>query len=632
MESLFAKEELEDEIVELKIQLLSRFYPFQFNDVQALKKYINFDCFISNEEICWTKELFELVKDEIDWSFIYRIRSLNFRIDTSFLNEYKKYIDFETLHMSVHVDWSIDMFNSFKEKLSHRVIYRSNLFFSNTEIFKFFETEIEWDLLSRSTNLEFSFEFIESYKHLINWKYFSRNPKIPISIDFIQKFSDLIDFDALSQNPASIELIEKYPKSKKWNWEVVVLNPAINFTDENIEFYTENYNRYLFENALSKSFFNSNPAHLVKKLISVQTKDRSYFLQEKYQIFIPWDNFCSQCNTELTLNDVEKFKSKLNFQKDQFILKNKNQITTEFISDNLLLFDSNEIAFYDLAINIEIIEKCNNPSFFKISGNIFLNWSWEYIYDNFQKLNFYKLSRNRAVYDLINLNNFISQQFSILPIFKKGDIISFKQKGNVLYCIHEIKRNENGIESIDCRSKDGQLFEVQDISKLIKHENISSVEFDIDETMDQHRNRIYNKAYQDVESLENEIWKEVKGFPNLYASNMGRILSKSGSLRPRLLKMAPNSNGQLFIMRKKTESSPNWSYQVALIVANTFLSNPYRYKFINHINKDVTDNRIENLAWIKNGKIEQTPYQEKLKEDNSKKEKNHHSDLGWLDE
>ena len=335
-------------------------------------------------------------------------------------------------------------------------------------------------------------------------------------------------------------------------------------------------------------------------------------------------------------------------------MKNKNQITTEFISENLLLFDPNEIAFYDLAITFEIIEKCHNPSFFKISGNVFLNWSWEYIYDNLQILNFYKLSRNRAVYDLINLNNFISKQFSILPPFKKGDIISYRQKGNVLYCIHEVKRNENGIDSIYFRSKDGQLFEEQDITKLIKHENISSVEFDIDESMDNHRNRIYNKAYQDVESLEHEIWKEVKGFPNLYASNMGRILSKSGALRPRLLKMTPNSNGQLFVMRKKTVSSPNWSYQVALFVAKTFLPNPKQYKFIKHINNDVKDNSIENLVWSEKGNVELTPYQESLNKKISKEERfksdqtnlfneddphvqtynkpNPNSDLGWLDE
>jgi hypothetical protein len=281
MESLFAKEELEDEIIELKVQLLSRFYPFQLNDIEALKKQINFECLLSNEEVCWSKELFELVKDEIDWHSIHRIRSLSFHMDVSFLNEFKNYIDFDSLHMNRHVDWSLEIFHLYKEKLSHKIIYRSNLFFSNNEIFQFFEAKIDWDLLSQSTNLEFSSEFVETYKHLINWRYFSRNPKIPISIDFIQKFSDLIDFDALSRNPASIELIEKYPKSKKWNWEAVVLNPAIKYTDENIDFYAENYNRYLFATHRVKRFYKTIPAFLIHKLLSVQTKDRAYFLHVK---------------------------------------------------------------------------------------------------------------------------------------------------------------------------------------------------------------------------------------------------------------------------------------------------------------------------------------------------------------
>jgi hypothetical protein len=133
---------------------------------------------------------------------------------------------------------------------------------------------------------------------------------------------------------------------------------------------------------------------------------------------------------------------------------------------------------------------------------------------------------------------------------------------------------------------------------------------------------------------------------------MGRILSKSGSLRPRILKMAPNHNKHLFIMIKKTESSPNWSYHVALLIAKTFIPNPQHFKFVKHINNDFTDNRNANLIWVKNGETELTPYQESLSKNKSKNGRNlldnddsysdndpfshkyddPNSDLGWLDE
>ena len=654
MESLFAKEELENEIIELKIQLLSRFYPFRLNEIQALIKHIDFDSLIRNEEICWSKELFDLLKDEIDWSLIHFIRKLNFRIDQSFLTEFENYVDFESLLMTNHVDWSIEIFNKFKEKISHKVLYRSNELFTNKKVFAYFESKIEWDFLSRSTKLEFPIDFIEVHKNLINWKIFSKNPNIPVSVDFIKKFENFIDFDGLSQNPSCIELILKYSKSKKWNWRTVMYNPAIEFDDDNINFYAENFNKYLYETGKIKVFYKNFPGLIVRHLMVNQIKNRNYFIQDKYLELIPWDIFCTYCNTELTLQEIEKFKSKLDFKSSQFLIKHRNIITTDFILENIELFDSKSPSFYQLPLNLEIIEKCSNISFNMLSGCDKFDWTWQFIQENIDKLNIYRLSKNKALYDLIDLSDpFIPELDELFPL-KVGDVISFREKGNVLYCVHEILFGDDDLIEIGFRSKFGEIFYESDVSKFHKHNNITSIEFDIDTDFELHKKRIYTRAYNEVESLEDEIWKEVKGFENLLASNMGRILSKSGALKPRILKVAANSNGQLFFMRKKKASSSNWSYQVALIVAETFLPNPKRYKYINHINSDNSDNRIENLEWVKHGKIEQTPYQESLKKKIQKENKftsqesdffheddpyvrtynepYPNSDLGWLDE
>jgi hypothetical protein len=314
MESLFAKEELENEIVELKIQLLSRFHSFQLDEIQSLIKHINFESFLSNEEICWSKELFEIVKNEIDWSLIYKIKNFNFVIDTSFLIEFENHVDFESLHMLNNVAWSYEIFELYKDRISHKCIYKSNLLFTNSNIFKFFESDIDWDLLSRSTKLEFSIDFIEKYKNQINWKIFSKNPKMPVSVDFIKKYETKIDFDSLSQNPTSINLILNFSKSKKWNWKNVVLNPAIDFSDENINFFIENFNRYLFETGKTRRFHSRFAGFLVRFLMFNQSKSRDFFIQEKYLDFIPWDIFSANCNTQLSLLKIEQFKLKLNFK------------------------------------------------------------------------------------------------------------------------------------------------------------------------------------------------------------------------------------------------------------------------------------------------------------------------------
>ncbi len=654
MVSLFAKEELENDIIELKIQLLSLYHPFKSEEIKLLKNHLNIEYLSRNDSVIWTIELFQLFKDDFDWSTFHRIKKINFGIDRSFLAEFEKYIDFDYLHLSNHVDWSNEIYNSFKEKLSHKIIYKSNLLFSNKEVFDFFEPNIEWDLLSRSTNLEFTIEFIESYKSLLNWKIFSRNPKIPISVDFIKQFENFIDYDGLSQNPSCIDLILKYSKSNKWNWTRVVLNPAIDFNDENISLYIEQFNKYLYETGKVSVFHKNFPGFLVKRLMLTQTKARNYFIQDKYLEFIPWDIFCINCNTELTLLEIEQFKTKLNFKSSQFISKHRNIISTEFIRRNIELFDLKSLWFYNLPLNFEIIDKNSNISFKLLSGCEKLDWTWHFIEENIEKLLLYRLSQNRALYDLIDLSNPFVPELNILFPLKVGDVVSIRERGNTLYCVCEINDSENELIEVGLRSKYGEVFFESDISKFYKHDNISSFEFYLDSDYDDHKNRVYKKAYQDIDLLENEVWKEIKGFDNLFASNKGRILSKSGALRPRILKMYPNSNGNLFINRKKKATSPNWSYQVALLVAKTFIPNPKQYKFIKHSNNQNDDNSVENLTWVQKGKIELTPYQERLKKENSNKNENKfdrlnssddndsfeqpynqsfpNSDLSWLDE
>ena len=41
MESLFAEEEKQDKVIDLKIQLLSLYYPFKADEIRELKNHLN---------------------------------------------------------------------------------------------------------------------------------------------------------------------------------------------------------------------------------------------------------------------------------------------------------------------------------------------------------------------------------------------------------------------------------------------------------------------------------------------------------------------------------------------------------------------------------------------------------------
>lgn len=91
-----------------------------------------------------------------------------------------------------------------------------------------------------------------------------------------------------------------------------------------------------------------------------------------------------------------------------------------------------------------------------------------------------------------------------------------------------------------------------------------------------------------------EIWKNVKGYENLYlVSNYGNI-KRIGKNKNR--KFNVTRNGYALVNLYKNGVSKNIS--VHRIVAEAFLKNIYNLPQVNHKNGVKTDNRVENLEWI----------------------------------
>lgn len=105
-----------------------------------------------------------------------------------------------------------------------------------------------------------------------------------------------------------------------------------------------------------------------------------------------------------------------------------------------------------------------------------------------------------------------------------------------------------------------------------------------------------------------EEWKDIKGFEGRYqVSNLGRVRS---------LKTFMSSHGTVYEIDKITVFKPGYCgrnggyqcvglmkngkrnrYRVHRLVADAFIPNPNNFPMIDHINRNKSDNRVENLRW-----------------------------------
>ena len=103
-----------------------------------------------------------------------------------------------------------------------------------------------------------------------------------------------------------------------------------------------------------------------------------------------------------------------------------------------------------------------------------------------------------------------------------------------------------------------------------------------------------------------EIWKDIKGYEGMYQiSNFGRVKSlnrtinigeKSKRFQPEtILKACEGTKGYLLVSLYK--NNKHKMKRVHRLVAEHFLPNPQNLIFVNHIDENKRNNKVENLEW-----------------------------------
>ena len=90
-----------------------------------------------------------------------------------------------------------------------------------------------------------------------------------------------------------------------------------------------------------------------------------------------------------------------------------------------------------------------------------------------------------------------------------------------------------------------------------------------------------------------EIWKEIKGYEGYFeVSNLGNFRSKDRIVKYKKDGIRNYQGYQRIVLMKDAIKK---RYMCHRLVAETFIPNPDNKPFINHINGNRSDNRVENL-------------------------------------
>lgn len=94
--------------------------------------------------------------------------------------------------------------------------------------------------------------------------------------------------------------------------------------------------------------------------------------------------------------------------------------------------------------------------------------------------------------------------------------------------------------------------------------------------------------------MNRETWRTVNGWGMYQVSNLGRVRSlKHGAVRI----LRPVASGDGYLQVTFSQLGRPKKFLVSRLVAEAFLPNPEGKSSVNHLDFDITNNRVSNLEW-----------------------------------
>ena len=104
--------------------------------------------------------------------------------------------------------------------------------------------------------------------------------------------------------------------------------------------------------------------------------------------------------------------------------------------------------------------------------------------------------------------------------------------------------------------------------------------------------------------MEKEIWKDIKGYEGYYqVSNLGNIrtlerkIINNGKIMTRKARTTKQRKKGKYYCVTLSKNGIVKEYTVHRLVAQAFIPNPDNKPYVDHINTNIYDNRVENLRW-----------------------------------
>lgn len=126
--------------------------------------------------------------------------------------------------------------------------------------------------------------------------------------------------------------------------------------------------------------------------------------------------------------------------------------------------------------------------------------------------------------------------------------------------------------------------------------------------------------------MENEIWKDIKGFEGRYQiSNLGNVKSLNYGNHGYAKNLVPKINNQGYKWVELVSAKGKKCFLIHRLVAKAFIDNPFNYPIINHKDENPLNCKIDNLEWCtvayNNKYSRDRHFKEKPKKENDYKRK-----------